>query len=407
MSAPSPARSAPAEPGSARTVALIARREFLGRVQSRAFVVGTVVLLVILIGYALFTSFLASSGDSSSVAVAPESAPLVPALEAAARSQGQVLDVEPVPDAADGAARARTGAVDAAISGAPTAPRVDVEDDLDQDLRTVITTASTGLAQEQALRARGVDPASISGATAAATPTVVAATPEDPAEGLRLGLGAFGAFLLFFSIQTYGGMVAQGVVEEKQSRVVELILATVRPWQLLLGKVLGLGAVGLLQLAVLTGAGLVAASVAGLLVGGVGIAGTLVSVLVWYLLGFAMYATIYGALGSLVSRQEDVQSVLTPMSIIVLLGFVVGFNLLISDPRSTTLTVLSLLPPYSPLLMPGRTAIGVAPGWQVVLAFVLTLAFTAGVLVVGGRIYARSVLRAGARVSLRSALGRG
>ncbi len=400
MNAPTPTRPAATEPGAARTVALIARREFLGRVRSRAFVVGTVVLLVILIGYALFTSFLASSSDASTVAIAPESAAIVPALETAARTGGRVLDVESVPDAAAGAARARAGEVDAAISGAPAAPRVDVQDDLGQNLRSVITAASAQVAQDQALRARGVDPATISGAVAAA-PTVVAATPKDPAEGLRLGVGAFGAFLLFFSIQTYGGMVAQGVVEEKQSRVVELILATVRPWQLLLGKVLGLGAVGLLQLAVLAGAGLVAASVAG-----AGIAGTLVSVLVWYLLGFAMYATIYGALGSLVSRQEDVQSVLTPVSIVVILGFVVGFNLLISDPRSTTLAVLSLVPPFSPLLMPGRMAVGVAPVWQVALALVLTLAFTVGVLVVGGRIYARSVLRTGARVSLRSALGR-
>ncbi len=405
MNAPTPTRPAATEPGAARTVALIARREFLGRVRSRAFVVGTVVLLVILIGYALFTSFLASSSDASTVAIAPESAAIVPALETAARTGGRVLDVESVPDAAAGAARAGAGEVDAAISGAPAAPRVDVQDDLGQNLRSVITAASAQVAQDQALRARGVDPATISGAVAAA-PTVVAATPKDPAEGLRLGVGAFGAFLLFFSIQTYGGMVAQGVVEEKQSRVVELILATVRPWQLLLGKVLGLGAVGLLQLAVLAGAGLVAASVAGLLVGGAGIAGTLVSVLVWYLLGFAMYATIYGALGSLVSRQEDVQSVLTPVSIVVILGFVVGFNLLISDPRSTTLAVLSLVPPFSPLLMPGRMAVGVAPVWQVALALVLTLAFTVGVLVVGGRIYARSVLRTGARVSLRSALGR-
>ena len=235
---------------------------------------------------------------------------------------------------------------------------------------------------------------------------MVAATPPDPAQGLRVALGGFGAFLLFFSIQTYGGMVAQGVVEEKSSRVVELVLATVRPWQLLLGKVLGLGAVGLLQLAILSGAGLAAAAAAGLLVGGAPIIGTLISVLVWYLLGFGLYATVYAALGSLVSRQEDVQSVLTPVSIVVLLGFVVGLNLLLSDPHSTVLTVMSLVPFYSPLMMPGRIALGVAPVWQVVLAFVLTGAFTVGMLAVGGRVYSRSVLRTGARVSLRSALTR-
>jgi ABC-2 type transport system permease protein len=130
----------------------------------------------------------------------------------------------------------------------------------------------------------------------------------------------------------------------------------------------------------------------------------LVSVLAWYLLGFTMYATIYAALGSLVSRQEDTQSVLTPVSIVVLIGWVAGFNLVLSSPHSPALTVLSLLPPWAPLTMPARVALGGVPVWQVVLAFALTIAFTGGVLLLGGRIYARSVLRTGARVSLRSAL---
>jgi ABC-2 type transport system permease protein len=201
-------------------------------------------------------------------------------------------------------------------------------------------------------------------------------------------------------------MVAQGVVEEKASRVVEIVLSSVRPWQLLLGKVLGLGAVGLLQLVVLGGAGLAVAGAAGVLTAGAGLVPTLVSVVVWYLLGFALYATVFAAAGSLVSRQEDTQSVLSPITITVLLGFVVGFNLLTSDPRGTAITVISLLPPFSPMFMPARVALGVAPALQVVLAFVLTIAFTAAVLALGGRIYANSVLRTGARVSLRVALGR-
>ena len=392
------------EPASARTVALIARREFLSRVRGRAFLISTVVLLVLLGGYGVFVALLGSGSDSSRVAVAPGTAALAPALVDAARAQGRTVDVVPVPDAATGAARARAGDVDAAVSGSPAAPRVDVRDDVGTGLSGVLTVAVGRVAQDRALVERGVDPAAVAAAVAGARPTVVAANPPDPARGLRIGLGAFGAFLLFFSIQTYGSMVAQGVVEEKASRVVEIVLSTVRPWQLLLGKVLGLGAVGLLQLLVVGMAGLAAAAVGGFLVAGAPVVGTLVSVVVWYLLGFALYATIYGALGSLVSRQEDIQSVLTPLSIVTLLGFVVGFNLLLQDPRSPVLTVMSLVPFYSPLLIPSRVALGVAPVWQVVLAFALTLAFAAGVLRLGGRIYARSVLRTGARVSLRNAL---
>jgi ABC-2 type transport system permease protein len=391
-----------------RTVALIARREFLARVRGKAFLVSTAVILVVLVGYALFVGSLGGSSDSgaSTIAVAPEAEAITPALRTAADDQGRVVTVVPVPDAAAGRALVASGEADAALSGSPTRPRVDVESTLGGGTGSIVSVATSLTAQAQLAAARGVDPAALDAAITAAEPVVVAARPADPAEGLRIGLGAVGAFLLYFSIQTYGAFVAQGVVEEKASRVVELVLATVRPWQLLLGKVLGLGAVGLLQLVVLGAAGLGVAGSAGLLVSGAGLAGTLVSVLVWYLLGFAMYATIYAALGSLVSRQEDTQSVLTPVSIVVLIGWVAGFNLVLSAPRSPTLTVLSLIPPWTPLIMPARIALGGVPVWQVVLAFVLTLGFTAGVLVLGGRIYARSVLRTGARVSLKEAFGR-
>lgn len=389
-------------------VLLVARREFLARVRGRAFIVSTLVILVVLVAYSLFVGSIASGSDArnSTVAVAPETIGLTSALRTAADDQGRIVTVVPVADAAAGRAMVAAGDADAALSGAPTRPRVDVERSLGDGTGSVISVATTLAAQAEVAATRGVDAAALDAAAAQAEPVVVAADPEDPAQGLRIGLGAFGAFLLFFSIQTYGAMVAQGVVEEKSSRVVEIVLATLRPWQLLLGKVIGLGAVGLLQLLVLGAAGLAVAGGAGLLVAGAGLGGTLVSVLVWYLLGFALYATIYAALGSLVSRQEDTQSVLTPVTIVVLIGFVAGFNLVLSSPDSPALTVLSLIPLWAPLTMPARVALGVAPAWQVALALVLTIAFTALVLRVGGRIYARSVLRTGARVTWREALGR-
>ncbi|MDL5155786.1 ABC transporter permease [Actinomycetospora termitidis] len=385
-----------------RTILLITRREYLARVRGRAFVVSTAVILLILVGYSLFVGSLSGAGDSgtSRIAVAAETEAITPALRTAADDQGRIVQVLPVPDAAAGLALVTSGDADASLSGPPTRPRVDVDRSLGGGTGSVVTVATSLVAQQQLLP----DPAAADAAVAAAEPVVVAARPEDPASGLRIGLGAFGAFLLFFSIQTYGAMVAQGVVEEKSSRVVEIVLATVRPWQLLLGKVLGLGAVGLTQLVILGGVGLAVAGSAGLLVAGAGLVPTLVSVLVWYLIGFTLYATVYAALGSLVSRQEDTQSVLTPVSIVVLIGFVAGFNLIISAPESTALAVLSLVPPWTPLILPARIAVGDVPVWQVALGFVLTLAFTAFVLWLGGRIYARSVLRTGARVSWRDAL---
>ncbi len=389
-----------------RPVLLIARREFAAKVKGRAFVVGTLVVLLLLGVYAAVVVTLAAGEDTARVGVAGPATALTDPLLRAAPTEGLTLTVVGAPDPAAGEAAVRAGDLDALITGDPVRPRVYVESEPDADLERVIVDATAATARDAFLQARGVDPAALDAVVSEAGPAVVAAEPPDPQAGQRLGLGLAGAFLLFFSIQTYGAMVAQGVVEEKSSRVVEIVLSSVRPWQLLLGKVLGLGAVGLLQLVVLGGAGLAVAGAAGVLASGAGLVSTLVSVLVWYLLGFALYATIFAAAGSLVSRQEDTQSVLSPVTITVLLGFVVGFNLLTSDPRGTPMTVLSLLPPFSPLFMPARIALGVAPVGQVVLAFALTLAFTAATLWLGGRIYANSVLRTGARVSFREALGR-
>jgi ABC-2 type transport system permease protein len=387
-------------------VGLVARREFAARVRGRAFVIGTIVVLVLLGVYAAVVVTVASGDDTARVGVTGSAAALTQPLYAAARSEGLTLAIVPEPVAAAGEAAVRAGDLDALVSGDPTRPRVYVESEPDPALARVLAAATETVARNAFLSSHGIDPLSRDVAVAEAGPVVVAAEPPDPQSGVRLGLGLAGAFLLFFSIQTYGAMVAQGVVEEKASRVVEIVLSSVRPWQLLLGKVLGLGAVGLLQLVVLGGAGLAVAGAAGVLTAGAGLVPTLVSVVVWYLLGFALYATVFAAAGSLVSRQEDTQSVLSPITITVLLGFVVGFNLLTSDPRGTAITVISLLPPFSPMFMPARVALGVAPALQVVLAFVLTIAFTAAVLALGGRIYANSVLRTGARVSLREALGR-
>ncbi|MEJ2884898.1 ABC transporter permease [Actinomycetospora aeridis] len=392
--------------GGLRPVGLIARREFASRVKGRAFVFGTLAVLVLLGVYAAVLATIASGEDTARVGVTGPATALTGPLERAAPTEGLALTVVPQPDVAAGEAAVRAGDLDALVGGDPARPRVFVESEPDAALERVIVDATTSVARDGYLSGRGVDPATLDAVVAESGPVVVAAEPPDPQAGQRLGLGLTGAFLLFFSIQSYGAMVAQGVVEEKASRVVEIVLSSVRPWQLLLGKVLGIGAVGLLQLVILGGAGLAVAGAAGVLTAGAGVITTLVSVLVWYLLGFALYATIFAAAGSLVSRQEDTQSVLSPVTITVLLGFVVGFNLLTSDPRGTGITVLSLLPPFSPLFMPARIALGVAPAGQVVLAFVLTVAFTGAVLALGGRIYANSVLRTGARVSLREALGR-
>ncbi|MCU1630778.1 MAG: ABC-type Na+ efflux pump permease component [Pseudonocardia sp.] len=252
-----------------------------------------------------------------------------------------------------------------------------------------------------ALTSAGQDPVLVAQRGTVAVTTL---EPVDPERGQRLGLAIVTSVLLFMSLIGYGTAEAQGVVEEKSSRVVELLLATIRPIHLLTGKVLGLGAVGLAQLVTLGAVGLAGATASGLLTAPSAAASALVAAVIWYLLGFFLYASVYAAAGSMVSRQEELQSLVTPIMFPLFLPFLFAVSVLPGDPRNTVGTVLSFVPFFAPTLMPARAALGVAPWWQVGIAIVLTLATIVGVVQVAARIYRNSVLRTGARVTWSEAL---
>jgi ABC-2 type transport system permease protein len=384
-----------------RAVLLVARREFLGKVRTRSFLIGTVVIVAVLAGYVLLQTVLFDSSNRSTVGLSGQSTVLAEPLRQTASSFGRTVVTVDVTDPVAAEEQVRSGDLDALVTGAPDALRVLVK----EDLNAAVQNSLDALVQQQVLNAQlaeaGLDPAAVASTMAAAKVTVVALEPEDSQTGQRLAIGLVIAALLYYSLLVYGTMVAQGVVEEKSSRVVEILLAAVRPWQLLLGKVMGLGAVGLVQLVLIGGIGLVLSSTTGVidLTGVAG--GALATGVLWYLLGFFLYATIFAAAASLVSRQEELQSVITPISTVIIIAFVVGINLLIQDPSGTAVTVLSLLPPFAPILMPGRMAIGVAPLWQVLLAVLLALVAVAVITWLGGKIYSNAVLRTGSRVKLR------
>ena len=387
-----------------RAVLLVARREFLGKVRTRSFLIGTVVIVAVLAGYVLLQTVLFDQSNRSTVGLSGQSTVLAEPLRQTAAAFGREVATIDVTDPAAAEEQVRKGDLDVLITGAPDALRVVVKENLNSALQNALDT----IVKQQVLNAQlaeaDLDPNVVAAKMAAAKVTVVALEPEDSQQGQRLAIGLVIAALLYYSLLVYGTMVAQGVVEEKSSRVVEILLATLRPWQLLLGKVMGLGAVGLLQLVLIGGIGLVLSSTTGV-IDLTGVAGSaLATGVLWYLLGFFLYATIFAAAASLVSRQEELQSVVTPISTVIIIAFVVGINLLIQDPSGTTVTVLSLLPPFAPILMPGRMAIGVAPLWQVLLAIVLALGAVAAITWLGGRIYSNAVLRTGSRVKLREAL---
>ncbi|MEV6244433.1 ABC transporter permease [Lentzea sp. NPDC051838] len=389
---------------SARAVSLVAKREFVTKVRTRSFLIGTAVIIAVLAGYVVLQSVLFDDQQRSVVGFSGQATQLADPLREKARSFGIDVETRDVTTMADAEQQVRDGSLDALVTGAPPMLKMIVKGSGDE----VLTTTLNDVLRQQVLVAQlaetGKTPQQVAESLADVKVAVTALEPVDPQRGQRLAIGLIVAALLYYSLLVYGTMVAQGVVEEKSSRVVEILLATLRPWQLLLGKVIGLGAVGLLQLLVISTVGLGLSSAFDVVdVGALGGTALLTGVL-WYLLGFFLYATVFAAAASLVSRQEELQSVLTPISMTIIVAFVAGINLMIGSPSGPTVTVLSLLPPFAPILMPGRMALGVAPAWQVLLAVVLALAAIAAITWLGGKVYANAVLRTGARVKLREAL---
>lgn len=397
-------------PSSLAVVGQVAAREYRVRVLNKAFLVSTAVLLVIIVGGLLAFSVFGGDDDATEparVGVVGGSTELPAALTGAGDALGQPVEVVPLGTADEARAQVGDGTVEAALLPAADGSVTAVtETSLDDALAPVLTAGVRQAAQDTALAQQGVDPATVAAAVGQATITVDALDPPDAAQGQRTVIAYVAILLLFFSVFVYGLYVAMGVVEEKASRVVELLLSTITPLQLLVGKVVGIGAVGLTQLLVFGGVGLGTAMATGLLTIGVTAIGLFASVLVWYLLGFAFFALLYAAAGSLVSRQEDVNSVATPLST---LGFAAYFvaQFALTSPDNSVAAALAWVPPFSAYLMPLRIAQGDATVLQVVVTILLMLAACAVAAVLAARIYRRSVLNTGGKQSWRQALARG
>jgi ABC-2 type transport system permease protein len=387
-----------------RPVGLVARREITTRLKSKAFRISTLVLLGLLVGFSVVLRFVGSS-SAHPVGFTSQNASLAAPFAAVAAASGTQVQTSTVPDRATGERLVRAGTLDALVVGAPGSVQIVVNKSLDVGLRT----AFTALARQQALDAQigrlGGDPAQVSAAVAAAGVTVAAleATPELDAQ--RITLGIVTGVLIYLSLQAWGQFVAQGVVEEKSSRVVELLLSTVQPWQLMAGKVAGIGLVGLLQIVIVAAGGAIAALATGALtISASATAGTVMWLVVWYLLGFFSYALVLAAASALVSRQEEIAGVVTPILMLLVVPYVLGVSILPAQPDSSLIEVLSLIPLFAPTLMPMRLAFGGVPGWQVGLAVVLVVLLIPALVWLSGRIYRNAVLRTGARVRLREAL---
>ncbi|MGV1004781.1 MAG: ABC transporter permease [Candidatus Nanopelagicales bacterium] len=398
--------SSEAELGAAATVWLVAKREVTTRLRTRAWRFTTLALLAAVVLGGVLANFAATRQVADpQVALVPSTSALREPLRVVGEAAGMTVRITELPDDAAAEAAVRAGDVNAALTGAADDFTVAVDRDLSLSLAPVLTAVRQQVALAQVVSELGGDPAQVSQELAGAQLRVTALNPNPATDPARIVAGYLAGILLFIGMQYASQLVAQGVVEEKSSRVVEILLATIRPWQLMAGKVLGIGIVGVAQLAVvLLGAVGTAAALGMVPAGSLNLTSAAAWALVWFLLGYTLVALAIAALAALVSRQEEVGSVTAPVMMLLIIPYIIGVSVGPWQPDSTLIVWLSIIPISSSMVMPIRIAMGVATGWQIALAVGLSLALLPVLVWAAGRVYSAAVLRTGAKVPFREAL---
>jgi ABC-2 type transport system permease protein len=369
-----------------RVIPLVAWREIRERLRSPAFLWSTLIMLVIVGASSALPMVLQQETTYSVAVVAPGPRGLEAAFQRAAGPFDAEVRLQAVESAAAGRKELDARRIDALLLLA--ADRIVFRDGVDAQLAAAadaaVRTVRRRLPPVPELAIATLEPA------------------EETSEDAEAMVAMLGAALLLGALAIYGQWVLAGVVEEKSNRVVELILATVRPRHLLVGKVVGIGLLGLTQLA------LVAGLAAVLLAAGVydapsSLGRSVALVVPWFALGFALYAVAYATAGALAAQQQDANSAGQPVTYTLLAAFFVGYAALAADAESTIAHVLTVFPLTASLVLPARSALVGVPLWEHVLALGLVLASIYALVRLAGRVYAQGLLHTGSRLPVRAA----
>lgn len=382
-----------------RATMLVARREFGERIRQRAFQISTAVTVLIVAVIAAGAGLLGGDDRESYTvgAQGTESVAIAQAARASARAFDIELKVKRFTDGAQARAAATSEDVDAAIVG----DEIISKDTPPSELEQVLQAAAREVRAAEILRREGLSEPDAR--RALAPPPLEARSLAGGDDDARKGIAFVASLLLYMQLIIFGLAVASGVVEEKSSRVVEVLLASVPARALLAGKILGIGLLGLIQLSLTAVVGLGVASASGVIELGSADAGILAVVLLWFLLGYLLFSALYAIAGVIVSRQEDMQSSSTPVTMVLVACYLVAFPVL-EDPSSSLSVITSLIPFSSPIVMPVRVAVGEASAAEIAASLGF-LVLAIGLLVpLGARIYEGAVLRMGKPLKMREAL---
>jgi ABC-2 type transport system permease protein len=388
-----------------RSLWLVARREVIERGRSRGFIFSVLFTTAIIIGSFLIPALLFGDEEATQLGVVePAPATLELGLTTTAATLGMEVEATSYADRPAGEAAVTDGTVDALIvvpADLSSAGEIIFEERQDPSIIQLVSATVAQLRVAAALDEAGIDPAVL--APAAEAPTVSSLEPVDPADEAAFLFANIGAVLILVGVFSFGFTVLTGVVEEKQSRVVEVVLSTVRPRDLLMGKVLGIGILGLVQLAVFVVAGLVASSLTDRFTLPETTPTAILMLAVWFVLGYALYSTALGFLGALASRMEEASNASSPVTVVAMISYFASIFVVLDDPSGTIATILTFFPPAAPMVVPLRAALDAIGPIEIALSIVVTIIAIYALFVVGARVYAGAVLQTAGRMKLRDA----
>jgi ABC-2 type transport system permease protein len=404
-------------------MAIVARREYVERVRSKAFLVSTFVGPLLLVGFMLGPSMLMARqrGKPLRVTVVDATGSIRGTVEQAlARRQvsgtSRFLLVPPSGANVEEARKvAREQVMSATLDGylylAPDVLRSGKAEYYGRnvsniaDLQNLRDSADEAL-MERRLAAEGLDASRVKALTQKLDLRRIRLSPTGEREdrGQSFLLAMMLLTMLYTTVAMWGAAIMSGVIEEKSNRVVEVIVSSIPTSALFAGKLIGVGGAGLTQFlvwaltmgavsaygaAMAGGAGTVLPELSALMLG---------SFVVYFLLGYFLYGALYAAVGSAVNTQQEAQSLAFPVMMPLILGFVF-FPVVLGSPDSPLSVTLSLIPFFTPMLMFLRITAVTPPTWQIVLSLVLTLATVIAVTWAAARIYRVGILMYGKRAT--------
>jgi ABC-2 type transport system permease protein len=400
--------TSPAIESSFGVIGMVAGREIRERIRGRFFRVGTLLVLIAVAAAIIIPTLHKGNGEPTIQTVGivgPLSADLEQVVHSAGTASQDVVRIVPQLSLDTAKTELRSGKIDLAIIDGNQVlldlPATASKSPADP---TLVQNVAAYLGVLKAYRAAGLTPRQAS--EVANAKSVSVQTLERSPKPATNDISAFGLVLLFVMLTQYNTWILMGVMQEKSSRVVEVLLATLRPLQLLGGKVLGIGLVALGQATLIVAFALIVARAVGsnLLHG----SGPLVLAcqLLWLILGYAFYCWVYAAAGSTAERQDQVQTLALPLSIPILVGYVFSLTVVGSGNPDLIFKVFAYLPPTAPFCMPVLVGLSLVTWWEFVASVLISIAGTVGMAIFAARIYRRAVLQTGARVRFRQLLAR-